>query len=283
MPLSPGVAIAISRPDAAGGRRAAVLAASVALHVGLLGAVGLIGSRAVMPEGASPEVEMMFDPAPPDAPALEPAVPASADAAAVTPPPISTTAAPIPATAAAPPIPPIAAAPPPVAAPAPSPEIAPAVAPSTPPVPPPVPRRPAVARAAAPRHAAPVEAAPPIAAAPVVAAPAPQAPALQAPAAPAPAAISSQWQSALASWVRSRTRYPDEARLSREQGGVLVRFTVRRDGAVMDTEVVHGSGHATLDQAAATMFRSARLPPFPPEMVQAAVTVTVPVRYRLEE
>lgn len=95
--------------------------------------------------------------------------------------------------------------------------------------------------------------------------------------------ISNRWQAELASWIRSRTRYPEEAKQRGEQGAVLISFTVGRDGQVLDARLRQASGSETLDQAAMAMFRSARVPAFPPDMDAPQVTISVPVRYRLEQ
>jgi periplasmic protein TonB len=63
---------------------------------------------------------------------------------------------------------------------------------------------------------------------------------------------------------------------------VLVRFTVARDGEVTSVSVVRGSGSAILDQAAEAILRNARLPPFSAEMTADALSVSVPIHYRLE-
>ena len=98
-----------------------------------------------------------------------------------------------------------------------------------------------------------------------------------------PAAVSGAWRGALAAWVQSRKRYPDEARRQGAEGQVAVRFTVGRDGQVLDVQVVRGSGSDLLDQAALSMFRAGRAPPFPTDMAQPQVTTTVSIRYRLQE
>lgn len=106
----------------------------------------------------------------------------------------------------------------------------------------------------------------------------------QAPSSPALSAeISSGWQNSLAAWLRSHRNYPDEARRRAEEGVALVRFNVTRDGQVIAVTLVRSSGSATLDEAAQAMVRGAHLPPFPADMPQSQTTVTVPVRYRLEQ
>jgi protein TonB len=76
--------------------------------------------------------------------------------------------------------------------------------------------------------------------------------------------------------------YPDLARRRGQEGTVVVRFTVDRDGRVQDVSLVHSSGSDALDEAAQALLANARLPAFPPEMAMARQTLTVPIRYRLE-
>ncbi len=76
--------------------------------------------------------------------------------------------------------------------------------------------------------------------------------------------------------------YPEMARRLRQQGTVVVHFTVDREGHVLEVSLVHGSGTEALDQAAQELLRSAHLPAFPPDMKLSQQSVTVPIRYRLE-
>src|SRR5258707_8220093 len=100
-------------------------------------------------------------------------------------------------------------------------------------------------------------------------APAASAPAA-APAAPAtPAAVAAAsrgWQSALGAWLQEHRTYPQAARQDNEQGRVVVRFTVDRDGHVADVELVTSSGSRILDDATQAMLRGANVPPFPAGM-----------------
>ena len=90
------------------------------------------------------------------------------------------------------------------------------------------------------------------------------------------------WRSALAAWLQAHKGYPEMARQKGDQGRVLVRFTVDRDGRVLNFALVQSSGSEILDGAAETLLRGARLPPFPPGMAQSRVSITLPIRYSLE-
>ena len=61
-----------------------------------------------------------------------------------------------------------------------------------------------------------------------------------------------------------------------------MRFTVARDGRVLTASLVRSSGSARLDAAAVALLRGARVPAFPPAMLQAEATVAVSIRYTLE-
>ncbi|WP_376961974.1 TonB family protein [Azospirillum sp. A26] len=77
--------------------------------------------------------------------------------------------------------------------------------------------------------------------------------------------------------------YPQAARLRREEGTVLVRFTIVADGTITGWAVVQGSGHGSLDRAAEEMIqRASPLPPIPSGMGRAQIDITLPVRYALQ-
>jgi periplasmic protein TonB len=97
------------------------------------------------------------------------------------------------------------------------------------------------------------------------------------------APIAGDWQSELARWLAAHKSYPERARKNGDQGRATVRFTVERDGRVMDVELVKGTGSTSLDDAARAMLQAASLPPFPPTMPQQWVTVTVQIRYQLTD
>lgn len=125
--------------------------------------------------------------------------------------------------------------------------------------------KPTIARLAAPT-AIPVAASVPTAAAPE----------------PRQVVISPTWRNALTSWLRAHRTYPEAARRRGDQGRVMLRFTVERDGRVSDAALVQGSGFPNLDDAAVALVRNAHVPPLPADMEDARVTVTIPIAYELE-
>ena len=85
-------------------------------------------------------------------------------------------------------------------------------------------------------------------------------------------------------WVRGcrRTRDTRTKRDAEAKGRATVRFTVSRDGQVLDFQLLSGTGSTILDDAVERLLKGARLPPFPAGMDQDQVTVTLQIRYALE-
>ena len=103
-------------------------------------------------------------------------------------------------------------------------------------------------------------------------------------AAPAPGATSRDsnalpnWKSQLVAQIERNKRYPEEAH--GERGVAQVAFGVDRSGGVHHARVVASSGSSVLDRdAIAWLERSQPLPPPPPEMSGAMISITVPLRY----
>jgi len=97
-----------------------------------------------------------------------------------------------------------------------------------------------------------------------------------------PMVISRSWQAALAAWLHRNKHYPAEARARGEQGAAQVSFTVARDGAVSGVTIRATTGSVILDDAVRTLLSGAHVPPFPPDMPHASVTVSVQIVYRLD-
>lgn len=190
-----------------------------------------------------------------------------------------------------PPPPPVRAEPPPppLPLPPPAPEAAVAVPEPLPLPPPPKPRVPVRRPPIQPAERSPAR---PVLAPPAAfsAAPAaPPAPTRQAALAPsrvpapaAPVAVSPGYQALLGEWLNAHKRYPESAREHGEEGRAVLRFAVDRGGRVEQFAVVKSSGHADLDAAIAEMMRGATLPPFPADMPQPRVEVSVTIRFSLE-
>ena len=80
-------------------------------------------------------------------------------------------------------------------------------------------------------------------------------------------------------WEERRI-YPPEASQTNEGGNVRVRIMIAADGQIISVELVQSSGLSVLDAAALTVFRNARLPPFPPGTPVQPGDVVVTLHYR---
>jgi protein TonB len=75
--------------------------------------------------------------------------------------------------------------------------------------------------------------------------------------------------------------YPEQARQQGVEGTVVVRLTVRTDGAPSDVRVSKSSGHAALDDAAVAHVRRARFAPALKDGEPVATSITFRVKFRL--
>ena len=83
--------------------------------------------------------------------------------------------------------------------------------------------------------------------------------------------------------LESHKRYPRIAERSGLNGRVVLRFTVRWDGEVLNPEVVEVAGHDSFRQAALQALRRVgQLPNFPDEIRRRELVVEVPITYKLD-
>jgi protein TonB len=97
-----------------------------------------------------------------------------------------------------------------------------------------------------------------------------------------PPGVRASWEGSVAAQLRRAQRYPSGARARNEQGAVTLSFSLNRNGAVLAEHIVRSSGYPELDQEVLAMVQRAQpFPPFPPEMPQARIDLTVPIRFTL--
>lgn len=151
-------------------------------------------------------------------------------------------------------------------------------------VPPPPPRpKPVVHKPLPPR---PVPEPTPAVAPPAMAPVAPPAPVMAAPVAnptPAPPShVMPTFQSQLLAHLNRHKRYPNSARLRRQQGVAYLRFTMDRQGHVLASNLQRSSGAEILDEEVLAMIKRAEpLPAVPPEITDQRLEFIVPVRFDL--
>jgi periplasmic protein TonB len=102
---------------------------------------------------------------------------------------------------------------------------------------------------------------------------------------PAPMTVSNAvptWQGLMLGRLQRFKRYPDAARLNREEGVAYLTFSMDRAGHVLSAAIARSSGSQALDSETLALVRRAEpLPAPPPEMPGDPVTLTVPVRFSL--
>lgn len=86
----------------------------------------------------------------------------------------------------------------------------------------------------------------------------------------------------LAMWLERHKEYPRRAQLRRQEGTVMLRFTIDRDGNVLSHRIVRSSGHSALDDEVEAMIQRAQpLPAIPASLAGAQLEVVVPVQFVL--
>ena len=84
--------------------------------------------------------------------------------------------------------------------------------------------------------------------------------------------------------LESHKRYPRIAERSGLNGRVVLRFTVRWDGEVVNPEVVEVVGHESFRKAALqALARVGQLPNFPDDIERRELLVEVPITYKLDD
>jgi protein TonB len=91
------------------------------------------------------------------------------------------------------------------------------------------------------------------------------------------------WQSQLLAHLARYKRFPLAAQRRGEQGVVMMRFTLDREGHLLSAIITQGSGYADLDAEAEAWIRRAEpMPPLPPELSQSGLELSVPLRFNLQ-
>ena len=75
--------------------------------------------------------------------------------------------------------------------------------------------------------------------------------------------------------------YPTSARRAKQEGLVLLRLKVDKDGRVQNVEIQETSGHTVLDQSAAAAVQTWRFEPARRGAQPVDATVEVPIRFKL--
>ncbi len=82
--------------------------------------------------------------------------------------------------------------------------------------------------------------------------------------------------------LERRKTYPAMAQRMGHTGRVLMRFTLAKDGSVIESEVLEKASYETLNKAADALVRSiSKEKPFPHEIRKTTWSITVPIDYAI--
>ncbi len=88
---------------------------------------------------------------------------------------------------------------------------------------------------------------------------------------------------AFSAWVQSRLKYPKEALEARQEGTVLVKFVVGRNGGVQEVEVLQSVSPALDKEAVRVIMSSPKWKPAQKEGKPVRSTLRIPVEFSLPE
>ena len=90
------------------------------------------------------------------------------------------------------------------------------------------------------------------------------------------------YEQILLAHLERNKRYPRAARSQRQQGVVLVRFQMDRQGRILSSRLARSSGHDLLDEEVMELLQRAQPLPAPPHSISGtAIELTVPVEFHL--
>ena len=88
--------------------------------------------------------------------------------------------------------------------------------------------------------------------------------------------------SLLIAWLNQHKDYPPAVKKKKQQGTVVLAFSIDRNGTVITSRVQESSGYPLLDQAALDMLARANpLPAMPDSMTRQRLRLAVPIEYSL--
>jgi len=98
------------------------------------------------------------------------------------------------------------------------------------------------------------------------------------------AGVVAHYAGVLKGWLQRNMHYPRAARLAGQEGDVVVRFVIDREGNVQSVELETGSGYPLLDREATEMVeRGDPFPAMPDDMPGDRLEVRVPVSFHVRD
>ena len=83
-------------------------------------------------------------------------------------------------------------------------------------------------------------------------------------------------------WLDKHKDYPTEAKQQKQEGTVMVRFTINRAGEISSASIKRSAGYALLDQAALDLLKKASpVPAMPDSISKDSLNIAIPIEYAL--
>ena len=97
------------------------------------------------------------------------------------------------------------------------------------------------------------------------------------------ATFKASYQATISAILKRHKRYPSRALTRRQEGTVAITFIINKDGKLAGYRITHSSGHRLLDREVEKMLkRAAPFPPFPIDMAQEFIRLSLPVDFYIK-
>ena len=94
--------------------------------------------------------------------------------------------------------------------------------------------------------------------------------------------IKNNYLAKVRSTIEHRKKYPRTAKRLRQQGVVIIGFTIYKNGHIGDIKLVKKSSYAKLNHAAIKILkRIGAFSPIPKDFRESSISLTVPIRYKI--
>ena len=94
------------------------------------------------------------------------------------------------------------------------------------------------------------------------------------------ATFKASYRATISAILKRHKRYPSRALTRRQEGTVAITFIINKDGRLAGYRITHSSGHRLLDREVEKMLkRAAPFPPFPIDMAQEFIRLSLPVDF----
>ena len=97
------------------------------------------------------------------------------------------------------------------------------------------------------------------------------------------ATFKASYRATISAILKRHKRYPSRALTRRQEGTVAITFIINKDGKLAGYRITHSSGYRLLDREVEKMLkRAAPFPPFPIDMEQEFIRLSLPVDFYIK-